>query len=50
MHNLRELRSSGEAGTDDERRAEDALQKLTDEKVGELEKLLKAKEEEILEV
>ena len=50
MHDLRELRSSGEAGTDDERRAEEALQKLTDEKVEELEKVLKAKEEEILEV
>jgi ribosome recycling factor len=50
MHDLRELRDAGEAGADDEHRAEEALQKLTDEKVRELDSLLKAKEEEILEV
>jgi ribosome recycling factor len=50
MHDLRELRDAGEAGSDDEHRAEEALQKLTDEKVSELESLLKGKEEEILEV
>ena len=50
MHDLRELRDAGEAGSDDEHRAEEALQKLTDEKVKELEAVLKAKEEEILEV
>ena len=50
MHDLRELRDAGEAGADDEHRAEEALQKLTDEKVKELDGLLKAKEEEILEV
>jgi ribosome recycling factor len=50
MHDLRELKESGEAGADDEKRAEEALQKLTDEKVAELDALLKAKEEEILEV
>jgi ribosome recycling factor len=50
MHDLRELKESGEAGADDEHRAEDALQRLTDEKVAELDALLKAKEEEILEV
>jgi ribosome recycling factor len=50
MHDLRELRDAGEAGADDEHRAEEALQKLTDEKVRELDGLLKAKEDEILEV
>jgi ribosome recycling factor len=50
MHDLRELRDAGEAGSDDEHRAEEALQKLTDEKVKELDSSLKAKEEEILEV
>jgi ribosome recycling factor len=50
MHDLRELRDAGEAGSDDEHRAEEALQKLTDEKVAELDAVLKAKEEEILEV
>jgi ribosome recycling factor len=50
MHDLRELRDAGEAGSDDEHRAEEALQKLTDEKVKELDAVLKTKEEEILEV
>jgi ribosome recycling factor len=50
MHDLKELRDAGEAGADDEHRAEDALQKLTDDKVKELDALLKGKEAEILEV
>jgi ribosome recycling factor len=50
MHDLRELRDAGEAGSDDEHRAEEALQKLTDEKIKELDAVLKTKEEEILEV
>src|SRR5690349_11783103 len=50
MHDLRELRDAGEAGSDDEHRAEEALQKLTDAKVHELDALVKGKEEEILEV
>ena len=50
MHDLRELRDAGEAGSDDEHRAEEALQRLTDEKVKELDALLKGKEAEILEV
>ena len=50
MHDLRELRDAGEAGSDDEHRAEEALQKLTDEKIHELDALVKGKEEEILEV
>ena len=50
MHDLRELRDAGEAGTDDEHRAEEALQKLTDEKIKELDALVKSKEDEILEV
>jgi ribosome recycling factor len=50
MHDLRELRDAGEAGSDDEHRAEEALQRLTDEKINELDALLKGKEEEILEV
>ena len=50
MHDLRELRDAGDAGADDEHRAEEALQRLTDEKVRELDTLVKAKEEEILEV
>src|SRR6476660_5625545 len=49
LHDLRELRDAGEAGADDEHRAEEALQKLTDDKVKELDALLKGKEAEILE-
>jgi ribosome recycling factor len=48
MHDLRELKGSGEVGRDEEHRAEEELQKLTDSKVGEIEALLKGKEEEIL--
>ena len=50
MHDLRELKSEGEVGSDDEHRAEDALQKLTDKHVGEIDTALAGKEEEILEV
>ena len=50
MHDLKELKDAGEAGADDEHRAEEALQKLTDDKVKELDALLKGKEAEILEV
>ena len=50
MHDLRELKDSGETGEDDERRAEAELQKLTDGRIAELDGLLKGKEAEILEV
>ena len=50
MHDLRELKKDGDAGEDDERRAEATLQKLTDDSTGEIDSLLKGKEEEILEV
>ena len=50
MQHLRELKSEGEASSDDEHRGEVELQKLTDGRVGDLDGVLKAKEEEILEV
>ena len=50
MHDLRELKKAGEAGEDDEHRAETSLQKQTDEAIAEIDELLKRKEEEILEV
>ena len=50
MHDLRELKKEGEVGEDDERRAETELQRLTDEAIGEIDGLLKGKEEEILAV
>ena len=50
MHDLRELKDGGDVGSDEERRAEAELQKLTDERIGEIENSLAAKEKEILEV
>jgi ribosome recycling factor len=50
MHDLRELKGAGDAGSDDEHRAEIELQKVTDARITELDELLKHKEEEILEV
>jgi ribosome recycling factor len=50
MHDLRELKGAGEAGSDEEHRAEVELQKVTDTRISELDELLKHKEDEILEV
>jgi ribosome recycling factor len=50
MHDLRELKKEGEAGSDEEHRAESELQRLTNEAIGEIDGLLKGKEEEILAV
>jgi ribosome recycling factor len=50
QHDLRELKSEGELGADDEHRAEAELQKLTDQHTGEIDAALAAKEKEILEV
>jgi ribosome recycling factor len=50
MSDLKELAHDGEIGDDDERRAEDRVQKLTDEHVKKIDELLKAKEAEIMEV
>ena len=50
MHDLRDLKSEGEVGSDDEHRAESGLQKLTDERIAEIDSALAGKEEEILEV
>jgi ribosome recycling factor len=50
MHDLRELKDEGDVGADEEHRAETGLQKLTNDKIAELDTLLKGKEEEILEV
>ncbi len=50
MHDLRELKAEGEAGSDDEHRAEVELQKLTAGEIADLDAVLKGKEEEILEV
>jgi ribosome recycling factor len=50
MHDLRELKGEGDLGADDERRAETELQKLTDQRIAEIDAALATKEQEILEV
>ncbi len=50
MHNLQELSKKGEVGDDDERRAEERVQKLTDDHTKGIDDLLKHKEAEIMEV
>jgi ribosome recycling factor len=50
MHHLKELVDKGEVGSDEEHRAEERVQKLTDEHTHTIDELLKKKEAEILEV
>jgi ribosome recycling factor len=50
MHDLRELKNEGEVGADDEHRAETELQKLTDQRIGEIDAAMAQKEKDILEV
>ena len=50
MHDLKELVKDGEVGDDEEHRAEDRAQKVTDEHVKRIDDLLKHKEDEIMEV
>ena len=50
MKHLEELVRNGEVGDDEERRAEGAVQKLTDDHVHKIDDLLKRKEAEIMEV
>jgi ribosome recycling factor len=50
MHDLKELVRNGDVGDDEERRAEERVQKLTDEHVAKIEELLQRKEAEIMEV
>jgi ribosome recycling factor len=50
MRHLEELVRNGDVGDDEERRAEDRVQKLTDEHTKSIDELLKHKEAEIMEV
>jgi ribosome recycling factor len=50
MHHLKELVKAGDVGDDAERRAEERVQKLTDDHVARIDDLLKRKEAEIMEV
>ena len=49
MHDLKELLKEKEISQDDERRAEEAIQQLTDKYVAEVELVLAEKEKELLE-
>jgi ribosome recycling factor len=50
QHQLKEAEKNGETGSDDVHRAEERLQKVTDENVQAIDAALKAKEAEIMEV
>jgi ribosome recycling factor len=50
IHHLKELIDKGEVGKDEEHRAEERVQKLTDEHTRKIDDLLQRKEAEILEV
>jgi ribosome recycling factor len=50
MHHLQDLVKNGDVGDDEERRAEDRVQKLTDDHTKSIDELLKHKEAEIMEV
>ena len=50
MHHLKELVDKGEAGADEEHRAEERVQKLTDDHTKQIDEALKHKEAEIMEV
>jgi ribosome recycling factor len=49
MHHLKELLKEKEISEDDERRAEEAIQQLTDKHVAEVDQVLAEKEKELLE-
>jgi ribosome recycling factor len=50
LHHLKDAEKNGETGADEVHRAEDRLQKVTDEHVAKIDEALKAKEAEIMEV
>jgi ribosome recycling factor len=50
IHHLKELVTNGEVGNDEEHRAEERVQKLTDDHTAKIDELLKRKEAEIMEV
>ncbi len=50
IHHLKELVDNGDVGADEEHRAEERVQKVTDEHVKQIDELLKHKEAEIMEV
>ena len=50
LHDLKQLVQDGDVGDDEEHRAEERVQKLTDDHVHRIDDLLKKKETEIMEV
>jgi ribosome recycling factor len=50
MKHLKELVEKAEVGADDERRAEERVQKLTDDHTKQIDELLRHKEAEVMEV
>ena len=50
IHHMKELSGKGQVGKDEEHRAEERVQKLTDEHTKSIDELLKHKEQEIMEV
>ena len=50
VKHLKDLVDSGDVGADEERRAEERVQKLTDEHTKQIDDLLKHKEAEVMEV
>jgi ribosome recycling factor len=50
IHHMKELTTKGEVGKDDEHRAEEQVQKLTEKHTKTIDELLEHKEEEIMEV
>ena len=50
MKHLKDLVDKGDVGADEERRAEERVQKLTDDHTKQIDDLLKHKEAEVMEV
>lgn len=50
IHNLKDLLKQKQVSEDEEHRAQDEVQKLTDRHIGEIDKLLQAKEAELMAV
>ncbi len=50
IHHVKELEKEKEIGEDDERRAESDIQTLTDEFVNQIDEVVKAKDEELMEI
>lgn len=50
IHDVRQLAKAKEVAEDDERRAEEAIQSITDRRIGEVDRTLEAKEADLMEI